>query len=306
MHRRGFLQAATAALALGGSLGTLAWAAAGAVPRRLGLQLFTVMVPLERDFAGTLRGVAAMGYKEVETVGTFGRDPAYVREMLDRSGLVSPSQHLMPGDLYATFNGFTQGRISAPEAHRRFLELMSIEHVTPIIEEGIARAQILGQKYIVWQAFLPEQMANRELLNRFCRAMNTAGELCANAGLEFNFHNQSAEFVPVNGYVPYAVVVENTDPRTVGLELDVFWAFAAKADPIAYFDRYPGRYRQCHLKDGTADGQLTSVGHGVVDFPAVLSAAAKAGVRHYYVEYDRAADPMKETRLFYDYLQRLM
>ena len=149
-------------------------------------------------------------------------------------------------------------------------------------------------------------MANRELLNRFCRAMNTAGKLCAHAGLEFNLHNQSVEFVRVNGYVPYDVVVENTDPGTVGLELDVFWAFAAKADPIAYFDRYPGRYRQCHLKDGTADGQLTTVGHGVVDFPAVLRAAAKAGVRHYYVEYDRAADPMKETRLFYGYLQRLM
>jgi sugar phosphate isomerase/epimerase len=306
MHRRGFLQAATATCAFGGPLGTLARAGAGAVPRRLGLQLFTVMVPLEQDFPGTLRAVAAMGYKGVETVGTFGRDPRYVREMLDRSGLVSPSQHLMPADLYATFNAFTQRRIPAQEAHQRFLDLMSIDRVTPIVAEGIERARILGQKYIVWQAFLPEQMASRELLDRFCRAMNTAGALCAQAGLEFNFHNQSAEFVPINGYVPYDVVVENTDPRTVGLELDCFWAFAAKADPIAYFARYPGRYRQCHLKDGTADGQLTTVGHGVVDFPAVLRAAAKAGVRHYYVEYDRAADPMKETRLLYDYLQRLM
>jgi sugar phosphate isomerase/epimerase len=306
MHRRGFLQAATATLALEGLRGTSARAAVRPVPRRLGLQLFSVMVPLEQDFAGTLRAVASIGYKEVETIGAFGRDPAYLRELLDQNGLASPSQHLMPGDLYDTFRGFSQKRISAQEAHRRFLEVMSIEHVTPIIEEGIARARILGQKYIVWQALLPEQMASRDLLNRFCRAMNTAGELCAKAGLEFNFHNQSAEFVPVNGYVPYDVVVENTDPRTVGLELDVFWAFAAKADPIAYFGRYPGRYRQCHLKDGTADGQLTTVGHGVVDFPAVLSAAAKAGVTHYYVEYDRAADPMKETRLFYEYLQRLM
>jgi sugar phosphate isomerase/epimerase len=90
----------------------------------------------------------------------------------------------------------------------------------------------------------------------------------------------------------------------VKLEMDIYWAMAAKADPIAYFARHPGRYRQCHLKDGTANGDLMPTGAGIVNFPAVLQAARKAGIEHYYVEYDRADDPMAATRQSYDYLRK--
>ena len=305
MHRREFI-ASGALFGLAGSLGTwpkIALPAAG--QRFLGLQLFTVMVPLEQDFEGTLQAVAKIGYKEVETIGSFGRDPAHVRELLDRYGLASPSQHLVPGNLYDVFNAFTQRRMSHEEINKRWLEVMSIERVTPIIEEGIARARILGQKYLVWQILWPEQMATRELMDRFCRAMNTAGDLCAKEGLVFNFHNHSVEFKPVNGYIPYDLIVENTDPKTVKLEMDVYWAVAAKADPVAYFRRQPGRYPQCHLKDGNANGDITVAGAGIVDFPGVLHAAKTAGIEHYYVEYDRADDPMAAARQSYDYLKKL-
>jgi sugar phosphate isomerase/epimerase len=305
MHRREFLMTG-AMVGAAGALGSRAILAGAATTRRpLGLQLFTVMVSLERDFAGTLEAVAKIGYQEVETIGSFGRDPAQVREMFDRYGLRSPSQHLVPGDLYDVFNAFTQRQMSRDEIHKRWLQVMSIDRVTPIIEEGIARAKVLGQKYLVWQIIWPEQMATRDLMEQFCRAMNTAGEICAKSGLVFNFHNHSEEFKPVNGYVPYDLIVENTDPTTVKLEMDVYWTVAAKADPAAYFARYPGRYRQCHLKDGKANGELTAAGAGIVNFPAVLRAARQAGIEHYYVEYDRADDPMAATRQSYDYLKTL-
>lgn len=304
MQRREFLMTASMS-GLAGALGGGPSLAAAAPKRRaLGLQLFTVMVPLERDFEGTLQAVAQMGFEEVETIGSFGRDPAHVRELFDRYGLRSPSQHLVPGDLYDVFNAFTHRRMSHDEINKRWLQVMSIDRVAPIIEEGISRARILGQKYLVWQIIWPEQMATRELMQQFCRAMNTAGEICAKSGLVFNFHNHSEEFKPVNGYVPYDLIVENTDPATVKLEMDVYWALAAKADPVAYFARHPGRYRQCHLKDGTAHGDLTPTGAGIVDFPAVLQAARKAGIEHYYVEYDRADDPMAAARQSYDYLRK--
>jgi sugar phosphate isomerase/epimerase len=303
MRRREFLMTG-AMVGAAGALGSRVILAGAATTRRpLGLQLFTVMVSLEQDFAGTLEAVAKIGYREVETIGSFGRDPAQVREMLDRYGLSSPSQHLVPGDLYDVFNAFTQRRMSRDEIHKRWLQVMSIDRVTPIIEEGISRAKVLGQKYLVWQIIWPEQMATRDLMEQFCRAMNTAGEICAKSGLVFNFHNHSEEFKPVNGYVPYDLIVENTDPSTVKLEMDVYWTVAAKADPAAYFARYPGRYRQCHLKDGKANGELTAAGAGIVDFPAVLRAARQAGIEHYYVEYDRADDPMAATRQSYDYLK---
>jgi sugar phosphate isomerase/epimerase len=304
MRRREFIITGSL-LGLAGALdGQAILASPPASHHPMGLQLFTVMVPLERDFEGTLQAVAKIGYKEVETIGSFGRDPARVRELLDRYGLRSPSQHLVPGDLYEVFNAFTQRRMSREEIQRRWLEVMSVDRVTPIIEEGISRAKILGQKYLVWQIIWPEQMASRDLMEQFCRAMDTAGKICANSGLVFNYHNHSEEFKPVNGYVPYDLIVEQTDPKTVKLEMDVYWAVAAKADPIAYFNRHPGRYRQCHLKDGTADGELTAAGAGIVNFPDVLLAARRAGIEHYYIEYDRADDPMAATRQSYDYLKR--
>ena len=303
MHRRELLGAA-AMFGLAGALGGRTVLAAPASRRTLGLQLYTVLVPLEQDFEGTLQAVANIGYKEVETIGSFGRDPKHVRELFDRYGLKSPSQHLVPGNLYEVFNAFAAKRMTGDEIHQRWLSGMSVDRVIPIIEEGIARAKILGQRYLVWQIIWPEQMETREAMDKFCRAMNAAGDACAKAGLGFNFHNHSVEFKPVSGYVPYDVIVENTDPKTVKLEMDVYWAVAAQADPIAYFTRYPDRYRQCHLKDGDGKGELAPAGKGVVDFPAVLKAARQAGIEHYYFEYDRSDDPMAVTRQSFEYLRK--
>lgn len=295
-------------LGLVGSIGGLPSVGRVAIRARsqLGLQLFTVMGPLESDFEGTLRAVARIGYREVETIGSFGRDPARVRELLDRYGLVSPSQHLVPGDLYDVFSALTQGRMTNEEVHRHWLDVMSIERVKPIVEEGIARARILGQKYIVWQILWPEQMATRQLLDDFCRAMNIAGALCAREGLVFSYHNHRDEFHSINGYRPYDLILENTDARTVKFEMDVYWAIVAKADPVTYFVRYPNRYLQCHLKDGTANGHITVAGAGIVNFPAVVKAAKQAGCEHYYVEYDRADDPMGVTLQSYEFLKRFL
>jgi sugar phosphate isomerase/epimerase len=300
MRRRELLRAA-ATIGLAGALGGRAVLAA---PASLGLQLYTVLVPLEQDFEGTLQAVANIGYKEVETIGSFGRDPKHVRELLDRYGLKSPSQHLVPGNLYEVFNAFAAKRMSRDEIHKRWLSGMSVDRVVPIIEEGIARAKILGQQYLVWQIIWPEQMETREAMDKFCRAMNAAGDACAKAGLGFNFHNHSVEFKPVAGYVPYDIIVENTDPKTVKLEMDVYWAVAAQADPIAYFTRHPDRYRQCHLKDGDRQGNLAPAGKGVVDFPAILKAARQAGIEHYYFEYDRSDEPMAVTRQSFEYLRK--
>jgi sugar phosphate isomerase/epimerase len=307
MYRRDFLRLATVA---GGAAGLtslappLSWAAAK--HQTVGLQLFTIMVDLEQDFEATLKAVAAIGYQEVETIGAFGRDPRHVRELLDRYGLKSPSQHLVPGKLYDTFLSYTRKELSEPEVHKLWLETMSVERVVPIVEEGIARAKVMGQQYLVWQILWPEQMATRAGVTAFCKALDTAGNLCAKAGLTFNFHNHSAEFEPHDGIVPYEVILATTDPKTVKLELDVYWAVHAKRDPIKLLTQNRGRYRQMHLKDSTAAGDFATPGKGIIDFPAVLATARQTGVEHYYVEYDRSDDPMAVTRDAYKYLRPLL
>lgn len=302
MNRRHFLRtslAAAAALSAGAVQSAYA-----ARPAPLGVQLFTVMTELERDFDGTLRTLARIGYREVETIGAFGRDPAVVRRAFDAAGLVSPSQHLMARDLYANFLAFTRHQITAEAVGEAWKTDMAAARMPEIIDEAIGRAKVMGQKFIVLQMIWPEQMATRAALDEFCRALNLAGAACAKAGLTFNFHNHSEEFARIGDYVPYDVILKNTDPTLVKLELDIYWAARAKQDPVRLFAENPGRFVQCHVKDSTADGDFATVGKGVIDFKRILPAARRAGVRHFYVEYDRADDPMAVVREAYPALRR--
>lgn len=305
MHRRTFLKYAS--VATGGLLAHHALGAATAQRRRpLGLQLYTVMSALEQDFAGTLKQVADIGYTEVETIGSFGRDPAYVRDMLDQHGLSSPSQHMVPGDLYDVFKRLVNGQMTFAAASEHWRNLMSVDRVEPVMADCIASAKALGQKYVCWQILWKEQMATRALLERFCQALNQAGQLCAEAGLVLNFHNHADEFERHDGVVPYDFILEHTDPKWVKFELDMYWTVKAGRDPRDYFKRHPGRYTQCHLKDGTAAGQITVVGEGIVKFEPLLQAARAAGVQHYYVEQDGAANPLQASKQAYQYLRSRM
>ena len=297
MDRRTFLE--SAALLLAATRAT----AGTSVP--LGLQLYTVMPLLEQDFDSTLGLVAQIGYREVETIGAFGRDPAEVRDLLDKHGLRSPSQHMVPGNLYDVFNRLTRKELSFDEASRLWQQEMALENVEPMIGECIQRARILGQKHIVWQILWPQQMQNRAELEKFCRALDKTGEICAREGYVLNYHNHSAEFAIHDGVVPYDFILANTDPRWVKLEIDLYWAVKAGADPTQYFLRNRGRYRQCHLKDGTAGGEITVVGDGIMKFQPLIKAARAAGIEHYYVEQDGAADPLKASRQAYEYLRKI-
>lgn len=288
VDRRTLLKSLSAAAAL---------SAAPAMARRrrhypLGLQSFTAMKLLEADFDGTLAMIAALGYREIETLGSFGRDPATVQAAFARHGLVSPSQHLMPGDLYETFKAPPADRT---ELIRKFADAFSFDRVDAFIGEAIVRAKALKQSYIVWQVSW-QSGQGLDKAKKMTAAFNRAGELCARAGLQFAFHNHDHEFEPIDGIVPYEYMVEHTDPKTVKLQIDFMWALKAGADPAAYFRKYSGRYRLCHLKDRTADGNITGTGHGIENFPALIKQAEAAGIEHYYFEYDRPVDPAAEIR----------
>src|SRR3569833_2317242 len=113
MDRRTFIQSSLLLPA-----GARVLAAATAAHRPLGLQLYTVMPLLQQDFEGTLAAVARIGYQEVETIGTFGRDPAELRALFDKYNLKAPSQHMVPGNLYEVFNRLTRKELSFEQASR--------------------------------------------------------------------------------------------------------------------------------------------------------------------------------------------
>ena len=272
--------------------------------KRPGLQLFTVMKLLDTDFEGTLRTVSKIGYREVETMGAFNRDPAAVRDQLRRFGLVTPSQHLMPGSLYNDFSSYNRGEIGWEEIIRRFTLAFDFARVEQFVTEAIGRAKILGQKYIVWQANWQKGYGLAEV-KKHVDAFNLAGKLCHEAGLTFAFHNHNLEFGPLDGTTAYDLIVQGTDPETVKLEMDFMWASFAGVDPVAYFERYPGRFRMTHLKDRTADGKIVIPGTGIENFPRLLLASEKAGIEHAFVEYDQPVSPIDEIKAAYHYLTTL-
>jgi sugar phosphate isomerase/epimerase len=271
----------------------------------LGLQSFTVVKPLEADFEGTLKLCAALGYREIETLGTFGRDLAYVRDMLARYGLTTPSQHMMPDDLYRYFQKSPTNDAERKAMSAQFDAAFEPEQVEHFVGQAIERAKALGQRYVVWQLAWRARYTMKDV-ERYVTAFNKAGAMCAAAGLGFAYHNHDLEFTPTDGRIPFDQLVAHTDPKTVKVEIDFMWATKTGADPVDLFRRFPGRFRLCHLKDRSAAGEIVSTGTGVEDFPALIKAAETAGIEHYYFEYDRPSDPLQEIRTAAAFLKPLL
>jgi len=303
MMRRAFLRA-------GGASGLIALANPAALasaprPRPWGLQLFTVLPLLEQDFEGTLRAVAALGYREVETIGAFGRDPAYVRRLLDHCGLVSPSQHLASDALYASFARWAAHLMPLEDLRRQYVAALRPETVEPLVRDAIAKAKVLGQSYVVWPILMAPHLATRQLIDAFTARFNRAGAICRDEGLTFAYHNHNLEFATIDGQVIYDLITDQTDPQLVKLEMDLYWVTKGGADPIAYLKRNAGRVKLIHLKDAAPDGDFAPVGSGTLDIPRLVGAARAQGAEHIYVEFDRSTDPLRVIRESIDYLQRL-
>lgn len=302
MERRDFLTM-TAGLLTAGCAGVRAAPATKA--RRWGLQLFTVGALLETDFEGTLRQVAEFGYREVETVGSFGRDPAFVRAQLDRFGLVSPSQHIASDDVYASFGAWTRKEITTEQNRENYERAFLPERSLALVRDGIGKAKILGQTYVTWPILMPKMLADRQILDKYIAIFNEAGRMCRDAGLVFAFHNHHREFVNLGPDLIYDLILGGTDPDLVKMEMDFYWVTKAGRDPIPYFRNNPGRYFGCHVKDVDAKGDFSVVGTGQLDLPKLIDTARTAGVRHFFVEYDRSDDPITAIRDSMTYLRRL-
>ncbi|HZR65380.1 MAG TPA: sugar phosphate isomerase/epimerase [Terriglobales bacterium] len=279
MDRRTFIAStATAALA-----SRLSWAAAEHRIQKIGLELYTVRDALDKDFEGTIARVAKVGYKEVELAQFFAHLPEFnpsakrARAILDANGLVSPSSHIP-------------------------YSAISKENLPKVIEAS----KILGHSYIVNPSIDRAVLKQADGWKRAAEAFNHAGEQTKKAGIKFAYHNHVEEFKPLpDGKLPYDVLLAETDPKLVGMEMDLGWAHEAGADPLAYFAKYPGRFPLVHIKDFTKDRVMTDVGKGEIDWKAILAKSELAGIKHYYVEFDDPKDPFASIQASYEYLEKL-
>jgi sugar phosphate isomerase/epimerase len=135
--------------------------------------------------------------------------------------------------------------------------------------------------------------------------LNRAGQAARARGLRVGYHNHDFELAPIAGAVPYDLLLAETDPELVSFEMDFFWMTRGRADPLAYFERHPGRFHLCHVKDMDRRGEMVDVGAGRIDFRRILQRRKAAGLRHFYVEHDQPRDPLAFARNSYDFLHSL-
>lgn len=273
VSRRGMIRgtAAMAALSLGGAGGSLAAAGdAGAsdTGRRVpGIQLYTVRDSMAEDVAATLDAIAAIGFREVEFAGYFDHSPADVRALLEQAGLTAPAAHMDGRQLR-----------DAPE---------------PLVE---AAAEV-GHDYIVIPWLQPEDRASIADYRGWAEVLNRLGERCREHGMRMAYHNHDFEFTPIDGQLPWDVLVGETDPDLVAFELDMFWVRRAGHDPVAELEKAPERCTMAHIKDMSADGEMVDVGAGVIDYAAILADPAASGLKHLFVEHDNPAVPFRTAAI---------
>lgn len=252
-------------------LSTAGGAMAGQFKGPIGLQLYSLRADFAKDVPGTLQKVPAYGIKNVELAGTYNLSPAEFKAMLAANKLKPVSGHF-PYDRYRDD-----------------------------LEAVVRDAKALGLQY-AGCAWIPHQ---GDFDEKECRdaiaVFNRAGEALSKKGIKFFYHTHGYEFQPYGSRTLFDLLVEETKPGFVNYEMDVFWIVHPGQDPVKWLHKYPKRWVLMHVKDmkkGTPTGLLTgssdvkndvAIGTGTMDWPAILKAAAKAGVKYYFIEDESPA-----------------
>jgi sugar phosphate isomerase/epimerase len=266
-------------------------------PRRrykMGLQLFTVRAAMSRDVEGTLKRVAGMGYEEFET---YGFDPERMRyyglsakefaQRLRDLNLTTPSGHY---DL----NRFTSS---------------SVDDLKRYADRCVEGAHALGQTYITWP-LLDEGDRTIEKFKMVAGRLNLLGAHLKTAKLQLAYHNHDFEFVEQNGQIGYDIILKETDPALVKLQMDLYWiAHGSKLSPNQWFKRAPGRFVMWHVKDmHKTSRDYTELGNGTIDFARIWPDASLAGLKHFFVEQggNFTHDPFRSVADSAEYVKRVL
>jgi len=238
----------------------------------VGLQLYTVRDECAKDFAGTLKKVAEIGYKGVELAGTHSLSGTEIKKMLDDLGLKCVGNHMsVERDLKKTIDLNTE----------------------------------LGCSY-VWGPCIPGDKLPKDEAE--CIAMaayaNKVGAELKEGGIHLYYHNHSGEFKKIKGKYILDWLYENTDPELLLAQIDVMWAQYADIDPASYIRKYAGRCPLIHIKDMDANRSFTEVGEGILDFNSIFSVCDESGVKWYIVEQDVCKRPAIESaRMSFEYFK---
>ncbi|MET0274433.1 MAG: sugar phosphate isomerase/epimerase [Phenylobacterium sp.] len=304
--RRTFL--ATGAALVGAAVAGPAAAAPFFARTRLpiGIQLYTLGPDAAKDLDGTLKAVAAIGYKTVELAGFLGRTPAQFRAALDQAGLVGASAHIQG-------RGGFDGDLARLAEDLRTVGATHAVMPSPYIPDHVLKAAAGTSGVDFYRKVNSSLTADDWKMN--ADFLNAKAKVLKAAGITVGYHNHNFEFAPVGQTTGLDILLANTDPALVTFELDVGWVAAAGVDPKAFFAKHKGRFGLMHVKDIKATTKPnfelrmdpTEIGSGRLDWKTLLPAAHAAGVRGFYVEQEPPFERprIEAAKISYDFLARV-
>ncbi len=263
------------------AVGSLIWphlAKANNKVNNIGIQLYTVRKEMLSDAVGTLKQLAKIGYKELESARSekgnyYGLKPAEIKKITKDLGMNLRSGHV---------------------------------HIDENWQQSIDQAAEAGQDYLICSS-LPSEGQTIENYQKVADSFSRAAQDCKKSNIVFGYHNHEYEFEKVNGQVLYDILLDKTDPKLVTMELDLGWVIASGNDPVAYFEKYPGRFPLWHLKDMDLTKKVsTEFGKGKISISGMLENAKKSGMKYFFVEQEEySSTPFESIQYNYDYLMKL-
>lgn len=291
--RRGFLQGV---MGMGAALLAAPLSKVNAAAHdEMGLQLYTIRDPMAADPVATLKAVAALGYRNLETFGFdanavryYGMPASTFSRVLEDLSLRTTSGHY---DLF------------------KYLE-QPAGQLRAYVDRCIAGALALKQQYITWPWLEPQNRTLRHF-HVLAERLNAIGEQVRQSGLQVAYHNHDFEFTLHDGRIGYDIVMTETDPALVKLQLDLFWAVHSSArSPHELFALQPGRFVMWHIKDMDKRdrSKYTELGNGSIDFTSIMPDAALSGLECYFVEQgdNFAHDPMQSVATSAAYVRKYL
>jgi sugar phosphate isomerase/epimerase len=244
---------------------------------QIGLQLYTVRRLAAADLPGTLRAVAAAGYRAVEIAGLPETPPDRLAGLLEENGLQPIAAH------------------------------ESLDHLRANASEVADRLTKLRCPRVIVPSFPDTDRETANDVRRFARELGAFAATFAERGIRLGYHNHSFEFEDVDGGPLWEMLLAEL-PQEVDIELDVYWAAVGGRDPVSEIQSTAGRVRLLHLKDRAEGPDLSDAppGHGTLDMDAIVKAGRRAGVEWYIVEQDEPQDPLVDIAAGLRYLETLV
>lgn len=229
----------------------------------IGLQLYTLREDMEKDFAGTLQKVAAIGYGFVELAGYGGLPVRKLADLLAENHLQVAGSHIGLDALEA-------------DLHK-------------VIQENLE----IGNSHIVVPYLAEERRKTSDDYKQLAEILSGIGETLQTANMTLCYHNHDFEFRPLpDGQIGEDILLDHSDPLFVKIEADAYWILKAGQDPVAFIKKHTGRVPIIHLKDrDLTDGSFAPVGTGDLPLDALIEAAGEIGTRYLLVEQDICKGP---------------